>query len=69
MTKSALDADEKSLKEKIQKQCATEDSSNDCLKVRSLKKRLKRVQRRRRALAARLRRAEGKKKPTDAKKS
>lgn len=69
MAKSDRNADEKSLKEKIQKQQAAEDSTDDCSKARSLKKRLKRIQRRRRALAARLRRAEGKKKPADAKTS
>lgn len=67
MAKSDGSADEKSLKEKIQKQRAAEDSTDDCSKVRSLRKRLKRIQRRRRALAARLRRAEGKKKAAAAK--
>jgi hypothetical protein len=69
MAKSDPNADEKSLKEKIQKQRAAEGSTDECSKVRSLRKRLKRLQRRRRALAARLRRAEGKKKAAEAKTS
>ncbi len=62
MAKSDRRADEKTLKEKIQKLREAEDTSDGCAKARSLKKRLKRLQRRRRAVAARLRRAEGKKK-------
>ena len=69
MAKSDRNADEKSLKEKIHKERSAADATDNCSKVRSLRKRLKRIQRRRRAQALRLRHAEGKKKAADAKTS
>lgn len=59
--KSPLEADVQRLKSKITKQRETADAADGRAKLRSLRKRLKRVQRKHRRLAIRKQHAAGKK--------
>ena len=60
--KDPLDTDIKRLKEKVGTRKAKTDNAEEDASLRALHKRLKRAQRRKRALASRLAHAQGKKK-------